>query len=143
MLSATKTSPNMVGRQTEMEMLENDRKRVGYGELFEAENKADVDMVDVVDGQVDEEEEVAAEVLSRLSISRQESVPRARRILGRPRRVGNRFKVANDSVHHRIRLHDPDKMADDRRGGGGGYNRKRRFNRGMAALRILVSSDRD
>lgn len=120
------------------------RKRVGYEELAVVKRDEDVEMSDV--GMEEEvlmdEDEVAAQVLSRLSISAYaKKAPQApRRILQAtgPRRRGKfRFHsniyIASDQVHQRVRLYDPDKMADDRRGGGGYNNRKRRYNRGICA----------
>lgn len=122
-------------------LMELSRKQVEYTELAETKEDADkrmgVDM-DVemreVDQVVDEDESEAVR-MAQLSISA-DKVVRApgTRMLARAvgaRAASNRFKVANNQVHQRVRKFDIDKMADDRRGGGG-YNRKRRYNRGTA-----------
>ncbi|THV63621.1 hypothetical protein D6D28_10522 [Aureobasidium pullulans] len=127
-----------MARQTEIEkQLIMARKKIGYEELVQIEEKADVEMEDVqMEGaKVIGEEEAAAEVLTQLgkfSISAKAEVPRApRRLAPLPRRA--RRKVASDAVHRFVQRNDYDKdlenrMADDRRGGGN-FNRKRRFNR--------------
>lgn len=123
-----------MARQTERELL-MDRKKVGYEELTVAETNEDMNMEDVEMGEARmvDADEAAAHELSRLSIS--ESAKKSRRILV-PRGPRRRAKfsnkaIASEQVHQRVRLHDPDRiMADDRRGGGG-YNRKRRYNRGI------------
>lgn len=134
-----------MARQTEIEkQLIMARKKIGYEELVQIEEKADVEMEDVqMEGaKVIGEEEAAAEVLTQLgkfSISAKAEVPRApRRLAPLPRRA--RRKVASDAVHRFVQRNDYDKdlenrMADDRRGGGN-FNRKRRFNRGITAPRI-------
>ncbi|CAD0099123.1 unnamed protein product [Aureobasidium mustum] len=119
------------------------RKKIGYEELIVVKTNDDVEMrdVEVEEVRMGDEDEVAAQVtvLSQLSISAAKKAPQApRRILqatgprgrGKFRFQSNNY-TASDEVHQRVRLYDPDKMADDRRGGGGYNNRKRRFNRGM------------
>lgn len=143
-----------MARQTEKERkLMRARKRVDYEELTAVKRDEDVEMSDVgmeeEVGMVDEDE-VAARVLSQLSISacakKAPQAPRPRRILqargprGRAKfGFQSNIYTASDEVHQRVRLHDPDKMADDRRGGGGYNNRKRRYNRGMRAQKTPCS----
>lgn len=127
-------------RQTERELLRA-RKKIGYEELTVVETVEDVDMEDVEMGEARmvDADEAAAHELSKLSIS--ESAKKSRRILvpRGPRRRGkfsyqSNKAIASEQVHQRVRLHDPDRiMADDRRGGGG-YNRKRRYNRGIQPM---------
>jgi len=130
-----------MARQTEIEkQLIMARKRIGYEELVQIEGDEDVDMEDVqMEGathtsKMVDEQEVAAEILAKLSLD----IAPKRRLAPLPRRA--RRKVANDAVHRFVQRNDYDKdfgnrMADDRRGGGN-YNRKRRFNRGITALQI-------
>lgn len=123
------------------------RKKVGYEELAVFKTNEDIEMRDIEmeeEVPMGQEDEVAAQVsvLSQLSISAcAKKRPQApRRILqatGPRRRGKSRFQsniyTASDQVHQRVRLYDPDNMADDRRGGGGYNNRKRRYNRGTRA----------
>ncbi|CAD0110136.1 unnamed protein product [Aureobasidium uvarum] len=137
-----------MARQTEKELLMA-RKKVDYEELTVVETQADVDMKDVEmqEAPMYDEDDAAAQVLSQLSISAPAKTPTApRRILqARGPRGRGKFKhsnkpIASDQVHQRVRLHDPDKMADDRRGGGGYNNRKRRYNRGTRRLKTPSST---
>lgn len=146
-----------MARQTERERgLMIARKKVGYEELAVFKTNEDIEMRDIEmeeEVPMGQEDEVAAQVsvLSQLSISAcAKKRPQApRRILqatGPRRRGKSRFQsniyTASDQVHQRVRLYDPDNMADDRRGGGGYNNRKRRYNRGIRAQKTNTTLDR-